>query len=137
MQAAQEGLSHELTFSSCAETITCSQEACLLCKTRQFSDVGSYDKHAKESNLKKRNMPRGEVSPKDASCKLRFHLVTSFVPKAAGKSTFLQEASPSVTPCGEQTSMYLQGPTYLRMCWRHGGKWLTVCGGGGKKSQTE
>lgn len=60
MQAAQEGLSHELTFSSCAETITCSQEACLFCKTRQFSDVGSYDKHAKESNLKKRNM-----SPKE------------------------------------------------------------------------
>lgn len=51
-------------------------------------------------------MAWGEVSPRDATCRLGLHLVTSPVPKAAGKSTFLEEASPSVTPCGKQTSMY-------------------------------
>lgn len=47
-------------------------------------------------------MAWGEVSPRDATCRLQLHLVS----KAAGKSTFLEEASPSVTPCGKQTSMY-------------------------------
>lgn len=101
VQAAQEGLPQEAPLSSCAETITCSQAACLFCKARQFSDAGSYYKHAEGSNLRKRNMAWGEVSPRDASCRLRLHLVTSSVPKAAGKSTFLEEASPSVTPLWE------------------------------------
>lgn len=97
-----------------------------------------YAKHASLVMLAIiRNMPkkvisrkethhRGGGSPKDANCKLRIYLVTSFVPKAAGKSAFLEGASPSVIPVGQ---IFQVPPTYL-MCWRHSGKWLMVCGSG-------
>lgn len=39
---AQEGMSQEAALSSFAETIICSQDTCLLCKARQFSDAGNY-----------------------------------------------------------------------------------------------
>lgn len=48
-------------------------------------------------------MAWGEVSPRDASCRL---------PKAAGKSTFLEEASPSVTPLWE-AELHVSPRTHL------------------------
>lgn len=47
-----------------------------------------------ERNVISRNetLLRGEVGPKDARCKSGLHLVSTFVPKAAGESARLGEA---------------------------------------------
>lgn len=41
---------------------------------------------------------RGEMGPKDARCKPGLHLVSTFVPKAAGESALLAEAILPVSP---------------------------------------